>query len=94
MPNPETWPETRPEIRVIPAEDAERYVATDHAVWFGETPAMSAEERLLGLPADPITRSSTTWVVVPPSDTKKGKVFDVRSGATGKGADGKPYAQW
>ena len=48
MPNPET----RPEIRVIPAEDAERYVATDHAVWFGETPAMSAEERLLGLPAD------------------------------------------
>ena len=25
---------------------------------------------------------------------KKGRVFDVRSGAPGKGSNGKPYAQW
>ena len=49
---------------------------------------------LRSVPADPITRSAATWVVVPPSDAKKGKVFDVRSGAPGKGADGKLYAQW
>lgn len=49
---------------------------------------------LRSVPADPITHSDKTWVVVPPADPKKGKVFDVRSGAPGKGGDGKPYAEW
>ena len=49
---------------------------------------------LRSIPTDPITRSSSTWVVVPPDDASKGGVFDVRSGAPGAGSDGKPYAQW
>ncbi|QNN53799.1 GNAT family N-acetyltransferase [Nocardioides mesophilus] len=39
-------------IRVGPATDTQRYLATEHTVWFGEVPASSAEEQLLGLPTD------------------------------------------
>lgn len=46
------------------------------------------------VPVDPITRSDATWVVVPPTDTKLGGVFNVRSGAPGTGHDGTPYEKW
>lgn len=49
---------------------------------------------LRSIPNDPMTQSNTTWVVVGPDDPKKGAVFDVRSGAKGNGANGKPYEQW
>lgn len=49
---------------------------------------------LRSIPDDPITRSSTTWVVLPPADPQKGAVFDVKSGAKGVGRDGRPYEQW
>ncbi|HET8716486.1 MAG TPA: GNAT family N-acetyltransferase [Nocardioidaceae bacterium] len=38
------------QIRVGPAEDAERYLATDKTVWFDGTPSTSLEEQLLGMP--------------------------------------------
>ena len=49
---------------------------------------------LRSIPPDPITKSDQSWVVVPPEDPKKGKVYDVRSGAPGNGSDGKPYGEW
>lgn len=49
---------------------------------------------LRNVPADPITQSAQTWVLVPPADPAKGAVFDVRSGASGQGRDGRPYEQW
>ncbi|MGH7603197.1 MAG: type IV pilin protein [Gemmatimonadaceae bacterium] len=49
---------------------------------------------LRAIPPDPITESTTTWVQVPPADARMGGVFDVKSGAQGNGADGRPYAQW
>ncbi|MGH7603993.1 MAG: type II secretion system protein [Gemmatimonadaceae bacterium] len=49
---------------------------------------------LRAVPPDPITESTTTWVQVPPADARMGGVFDVKSGAPGNGADGRPYAQW
>lgn len=53
------------------------------------------EKRYLrGIPDDPITQSKKSWVVIAPDDPKKGAVYDVRSGAQGNGANGKPYAQW
>lgn len=39
-------------IRVGRATDAERYLATEHTVWFDEVPSASVEEQLLGFPAD------------------------------------------
>ena len=41
-----------------------------------------------------MTETATTWVVVPPADPQKTGVYDVRSGAQGKGLDGTEYAQW
>ena len=53
-----------------------------------------AKRYLRGMPSDPLTQSSTTWVVVPPADPRKGGVYDVRSGASGSGSNGKAYAEW
>jgi general secretion pathway protein G len=47
------------------------------------------------IPVDPITESASTWRVVPPTDTEaKGAVYDIKSGADGKSADGTPYSDW
>lgn len=51
------------------------------------------------IPLDPVTGRSDSWVVVAPTGgasgfTPAGKVFDVRSGATGNADDGTPYASW
>jgi general secretion pathway protein G len=45
-------------------------------------------------PVDPITESSSTWIVVPPEDVTKGGVYNVRSGAPGNDRSGKPYGDW
>lgn len=46
------------------------------------------------IPVDPITQSSTTWILVPPASSEKGAIFDVKSGAPGNGKDGTAYADW
>ena len=38
---------------------------------------------LRSIPRDPFTQSASTWVAVPPQDTRKGNVWDVKSGAKG-----------
>lgn len=49
---------------------------------------------LRSLPLDPITDSTTSWVLVPPEDGSKGGVYNVKSGAPGNDRNGKPYADW
>ncbi|MGQ0750114.1 MAG: type II secretion system protein [Betaproteobacteria bacterium] len=66
--------------------DAGRYPAT--------LEELVAKRYLRTIPSDPLTQSSTTWVVVAPDDPAKGSVYDVRSGAQGNGLNGKPYGQW
>ncbi len=46
------------------------------------------------IPVDPITDSTATWIVLPPTDPQKGGVFDVKSGAPGKSRDGTSYGDW
>lgn len=46
---------------------------------------------LRALPIDPLTDSVDTWVVVPPEDLTKGKIFDIRSSAIGKAKNGKNF---
>jgi len=52
------------------------------------------EKYLRAIPVDPITRSTASWILVPPEDATLGKVANVRSGAANKGRDGIPYAEW
>jgi len=56
--------------------------------------ALAADKYLRKVPLDPITESAVTWIVVAPQDPQKSGVYDVRSGAPGKGLDGSEYAQW
>jgi general secretion pathway protein G len=53
------------------------------------------ERYIREVPTDPLTESASSWMVLPPADSKeKGLVYDVKSGAEGKSADGKPYSEW
>lgn len=56
--------------------------------------ALATDRYLRKVPLDPVTESATTWVVVAPEDPQKGGVFDVKSGAQGKGSDGTEFATW
>ncbi|MDB5903569.1 MAG: type secretion system, GspG-like protein 2 [Betaproteobacteria bacterium] len=56
--------------------------------------ALVTDKYLRGIPMDPVTDSTATWVVVPPEDPKKGAVYDVKSGAPGKASDGTLFADW
>jgi general secretion pathway protein G len=55
---------------------------------------LAADKYLRRVPLDPITESNATWQIVQPQDAQKGGVYDVKSGAPGKGADGSEYSQW
>ena len=55
---------------------------------------LAKDRYLRKIPVDPITDSDSTWIVVPPQETAKGGVYDVRSGAPGRGSDGTPYGEW
>ena len=48
------------------------------------------------VPIDPVTGQRDSWQMLPPaaSSVMKGKVADVRSGASGRGQDGQPYSSW
>lgn len=45
------------------------------------------------IPEDPFTKSSDTWVTVPP-DTGEGGIYDVHSGSDLIALDGTPYNEW
>ncbi len=49
---------------------------------------------LRGLPLDPMTDSSATWIIMPPAEPGMGGVYDVRSGAEGVASDGTEYRNW
>jgi general secretion pathway protein G len=56
--------------------------------------ALASEKYLRKLPVDPLTESATTWVIVPPQDPEKSGVYDIKSGAEGKAADGTAFSEW
>jgi len=56
--------------------------------------ALATDKYLRSVPLDPLTESTTTWIVVAPEDPQKGGVYDVRSGAQGKALDGTEFSTW
>jgi general secretion pathway protein G len=57
---------------------------------------MVSQRYLRSIPVDPITESAATWVTLPPPPEAeaKGEVYDIKSGAEGKAADGIEYREW
>ena len=56
--------------------------------------SLAADKYLRKVPTDPITESTSTWQVMRPDDPQKGGVYDVKSGAAGKGLDGSEFSTW
>ena len=53
------------------------------------------EKRYLrSLPVDPITESTSSWILIAPEDATKGGLYSIKSGAPGNDRSGKPYAEW
>ena len=46
---------------------------------------------LKGIPADPITESNSTWLIISPDDQAKTGIYNIISGAEGTASDGTPY---
>ena len=57
---------------------------------------LAAQRYLRELPEDPMTGRRDTWVALPPPTNSAwpGSLYDVRSGAAGRAADGRLYADW
>lgn len=63
----------------------------DNGLYPDTLDALVSKKYLRSLPLDPITGSSTTWIIVPPDVPEKGGVYDLKSGAAGKARDGSEY---
>jgi general secretion pathway protein G len=48
---------------------------------------------LRSIPDDPLT-SAKTWVLVAPTDPKRGGVYDIKSAAKGTASNGTSYDRW
>jgi len=57
---------------------------------------LAAARYIRSIPEDPLTGSRESWVEVSPLTDMQatGRVWDVRSGAAGRSADGRLYADW
>jgi general secretion pathway protein G len=53
-----------------------------------------SKKYLRKIPPDPMTETPLTWSTVPPGESGKGSVFDVKSGAPGTALDGSKYVDW
>lgn len=50
---------------------------------------------LRGVPEDPTTESTATWLFSPPLDTEaKGTIYDIHSGSEAVASDGTHFAEW
>lgn len=48
---------------------------------------------LRSLPYDPMTESTATWNILPPTTGSPGKVYDLKSGAEGQTREGRPFRE-
>lgn len=66
----------------------------DQGVYPESLEALVEKRYLRSIPVDPITESATTWQITAPAEQNKGKVYDVKSGAEGRAANGTDYRDW
>jgi len=52
------------------------------------------QKYLRAIPIDPYTQSSHSWVVMPPTDTSLGAVYDVHSSAPNTARNGTWFKDW
>ena len=65
----------------------------DHGAYPDSLDSLVEDHYIRNVPEDPFTKSSSSWIIVPPEDAKGG-VYDVRSGSDLIGLNGTPYNEW
>ena len=66
----------------------------DQGRYPGSLEELVQRKYIRAIPPDPLTDSSSTWVVVEPDPPLVGGVYDVHSGAPGQAMNGTRYAEW
>lgn len=66
---------------------------TDKGRFPNDLGELVSEKYFRTVPIDPVTESSTTWILVPSRDIEKPGIEDVKSGAPGMTRDRTPYSQ-
>ncbi len=76
--------------------DAIDKYAADREQYPDSLDELVARGYLRQVPEDPVTGQRDSWQMLPPpaGSSLKGRVADVRSGASGQGQDGTPYNSW
>ena len=76
--------------------DAIDQYAADKGRYPDSLQELAAARYIREVPEDPLTGSRESWVELPPPTEMQasGRVWDVRSGAAGRSADGRLYADW
>ena len=88
--------ETALQQSLVTMRDAIDQYAADKGRYPESLQDLAAARYLRQVPEDPLTGSRETWVELPPPADMQvaGRVWDVRSGAAGRSADGRLYADW
>ena len=73
--------------------------AADRGRWPNSLAELAELRYVRAVPPDPLTGAADTWIEVaattpPAGGSATGGIDDVRSGAGGRGSDGRPYADW
>jgi general secretion pathway protein G len=79
--------------------DAIEQFAADRGRWPASLAELAEARYVRAVPEDPITGERSSWVELaaplpPPGSGQAGGIDDVRSGAGGRGSDGRLYADW
>jgi general secretion pathway protein G len=67
---------------------------SDHGKYPETLEALSEELYIRDVPTDPFTRSSDTWILIPPEGDEVSGVYDVHSGSDRISLGGVPYNEW
>lgn len=65
----------------------------DHGAYPDSLETLVDEHYIRAVPEDPFTKSSSTWILIPPEDAEGG-VYDVHSGSDLIGLNAVPYNEW
>ncbi|MFZ0449388.1 MAG: prepilin-type N-terminal cleavage/methylation domain-containing protein [Desulfatiglandaceae bacterium] len=66
----------------------------DHGKYPDTIETLVEEHYIRAVPEDPFTRSTSSWIVIPPEGEGETGVYDIHSGSDLVGINGKPYNEW
>lgn len=66
----------------------------DQGIYPESLEALVDKRYLRNVPVDPITGTSSSWLVIAPKEQDAGKVYNVKSGARGTATDGSNFEDW